>query len=604
MKLKTFLNACRGGFSSVRKLHPTLRRFIFWAHLATGIIAGAVILLLAVTGLLMSFETQIIARAERSIVESKATSATTPLGPEAMVKAFETSGAEGRPGTLILSSAENAPAVFQIGRGSQQLFHPATGESLGKGAEGTRKFFQNVVSLHRWITLSSPRPEGAQQAQGQGARREGPAVEGGGRGEAREAGEPRRDGGDAEEGPRAGGENRERGATQAGEARPQGQQQGGQQQQGGWRQIGGAITAAASLVFFFLLLSGLFLWIPKKMTWKAFKAVLLLQPRLKGRARDWNWHNIAGFWTAPFILLICLTGIIMAYPWANRLMFQSVGELPPQRQGAQGAQGGGEGGAEGRGMQAEGSGERRGGERRARGERPEGAGEAGAASREESSAEGGERPRGNRGMRAEGGGEAGEGQGRRGRGEGAVAGEGRGPREGAMAEGEGRGRGRGEGSPAGEGEARQERGGEARRGGREGQTPTGPIVATDLDKAAETARKEMPGWRTMSLELPNNDRQPLVVTITDAGRGRPDRRVKMSIDRADFSVIKRESLSSQSTGTKMRQFVRWIHTGEAGGWAGQLVGALTCAATIVLVWTGFALAWRRLGNWRKKRRAA
>ncbi|MGC4014970.1 MAG: PepSY domain-containing protein [Luteolibacter sp.] len=53
-------------------VHPTLRRCLFWAHLATGVVAGLVILILAVTGILMSFETQIIGRAESKIVTAKA----------------------------------------------------------------------------------------------------------------------------------------------------------------------------------------------------------------------------------------------------------------------------------------------------------------------------------------------------------------------------------------------------------------------------------------------------------------------------------------------------------------------------------------------------
>jgi hypothetical protein len=33
---------------------------------------------------------------------------------------------------------------------------------------------------------------------------------------------------------------------------------------------------------------------------------------------------------------------------------------------------------------------------------------------------------------------------------------------------------------------------------------------------------------------------------------------------------------------------------------GQIVAALACAATLVLGWTGFALALRRLNGWRRR----
>jgi len=40
--------------------------------------------------------------------------------------------------------------------------------------------------------------------------------------------------------------------------------------------------------------------------------------------------------------------------------------------------------------------------------------------------------------------------------------------------------------------------------------------------------------------------------------------------------------------------VRGVHTGEALGPLGQVVAALACLAGVMLVWTGIALAWRRM----------
>ena len=42
---------------------------------------------------------------------------------------------------------------------------------------------------------------------------------------------------------------------------------------------------------------------------------------LAGRARDWNWHNVIGFWCATPLFLIVLTGVVMSYPWANDLLW-------------------------------------------------------------------------------------------------------------------------------------------------------------------------------------------------------------------------------------------------------------------------------------------
>ncbi|MFD0892435.1 PepSY domain-containing protein [Luteolibacter ambystomatis] len=578
-------------------VHPTLRRCLFWAHLATGVIAGLVILILAVTGILMSFETQVIGRAESKIVTSKAPVSGTPAGPEELVEAYKASGLPGRPTTLVISSDPEDPAIFQAGREGRQLFHPTTKESLGKGAEGTRRFFQIAVSLHRWLTWPAQRAEGQGQ-QGQG----GPGREGMGMAQRGEGGQG--------QGPQAQAPGGARG--ESGQSRPpgaQGESPGeGRNQPLTWRNVGGQITMASTLVFGFLLVSGLVLWIPRKFSKKAFKAVMVPQTRLKGRARDWNWHNLAGFWAAPLLLLVIVTGTIMGYPWANRLMFKAVGEEPPVRQGPGGGEGGGgarEGAGQGEGRPpSEGGGERRrfrgeggeqaqgeGGERRERGPRPEGAQIAGG---DNAGAEGGERrrPRGEGDEQAQG--EGGERRERGPRPEGAQAAGG----GNAGADGGERRRPRGEGAEGGG----MAMGGERR--GRGGQQDTRPIVATGLNQALAAAKQDLPAWETITLDLPGDTTKPVTATVTDAGRGRPDRRVKLTIDRETMAVTAREnSFEKLTTGGKMRQFVRWLHTGEAGGAFGQFLAALGCVSAVVLVYTGFALAWRRLAGMIKNKRA-
>ncbi|MEN9308115.1 MAG: hypothetical protein RL173_2047 [Fibrobacterota bacterium] len=49
-------------------------------------------------------------------------------------------------------------------------------------------------------------------------------------------------------------------------------------------------------------------------------------------------------------------------------------------------------------------------------------------------------------------------------------------------------------------------------------------------------------------------------------------------------------------GTRLRFMVKPLHTGELFGWVGQLAMALASAATLLLMWTGLALSWRRFFN--------
>lgn len=110
------------------------------------------------------------------------------------------------------------------------------------------------------------------------------------------------------------------------------------------REPGRMITGAACLVFVAMILSGIVLWWPRKWGMAPFKAVSRYNPRLKGRERDWNWHNVTGFWCAPFLLVMSLTGVIMSYDWANDLLFRAMGSEPPPRRAAPAAPGGMRGG--------------------------------------------------------------------------------------------------------------------------------------------------------------------------------------------------------------------------------------------------------------------
>ncbi len=58
------------------------------------------------------------------------------------------------------------------------------------------------------------------------------------------------------------------------------------------RTTGKSIADAANLVFFGMVLSGFFLWIPRKLNWQNIRPSLWFRGGLTGKARDWNWHNV------------------------------------------------------------------------------------------------------------------------------------------------------------------------------------------------------------------------------------------------------------------------------------------------------------------------
>ena len=65
--------------------------------------------------------------------------------------------------------------------------------------------------------------------------------------------------------------------------------------------------------------------------WRALKHSFLFNSRLRGKARDWNWHNVIGFWSSTVLVVLTLTAAVMSYPWANDLLYTLTGSEPPRR---------------------------------------------------------------------------------------------------------------------------------------------------------------------------------------------------------------------------------------------------------------------------------
>ncbi|MBK1883738.1 PepSY domain-containing protein [Luteolibacter pohnpeiensis] len=440
-------------------LPQTIRKGVFWAHLAIGLLAGVMVLSMSVTGILMVYERQIIEWVDGVTVKPSAEA----LPLESVIG--DEFSKQVPPSSILLSSKPTEPIGLQYGREKTVYFDPYTGKSLGEGSQSASKFFHSVESWHRWL-------------------------------------------------------------GQTGEKRT----------------IGKSIVDSANLMFLFIVVSGLWLWFPRRWTKSGIKAITRIQPRLKGRAWEWNLHNVFGFWACIPLFIIVTTGTIMAFPWANALIFKAVGEEAPQGRGGP------------------------------RGGKPGGRGE---------------------GARTEGGGTRNEGRGE-------SRGEGRGPGERSERNERGGRGGRGEGQSRGqrEGEGR----GRGERGGLETQTGSGTVSLVGLNAAYQTVAKSNPDWETMRIEMLADHQAKF--SVTDSHRGRPDRRQEVTMDLAKNQIVPVSASDKQSLGRQIRGWVRWVHTGEAGGWIGQTIAAFAAGSAAVLVWSGFALSWRRFFGKRKRSKAA
>jgi uncharacterized iron-regulated membrane protein len=254
-----------------------------------------------------------------------------------------------------------------------------------------------------------------------------------------------------------------------------------------------AVTGASNFAFFFLALTGPYLWLPRTWSWSSVRAVIWFRAARNGRARDFNWHNVIGLWCAPVLIVLTLTGVVMSYPWANATLYRLAGSPMP-------VQGGGPGGP-------------------------------GAA-----------------------------------------------------------------GAPTGGGRAAGPAGGEARGGGDRGDrnaATTAPVLE-NLDASWSKAVAQVPTWRSITARLPGRPGAPITFTIVDGQSWNQFARSQLTVSTKTADVTKWEPYTEQSRGQQWRGWVRFGHTGELGGLPGQLIAGLACVGGAVLVWTGLALAFRRL----------
>ncbi|WP_269527090.1 PepSY-associated TM helix domain-containing protein [Coraliomargarita parva] len=100
--------------------------------------------------------------------------------------------------------------------------------------------------------------------------------------------------------------------------------------EGDARGLGKNINGISNAVFLFLALSGLYLWFPRQWRWKQFKLVLFFKSFSQAKARNFNWHNVFGFWALLPIVLMAFTAAMFHYDWARNTADALFGQSPPR----------------------------------------------------------------------------------------------------------------------------------------------------------------------------------------------------------------------------------------------------------------------------------
>lgn len=127
-----------------------LRSVIFWIHLIAGVFVAAVVLIMSVTGVLLTYQKQMTLWADLRGVDLTPPAGMTPLSADSLTAVVL--AREGKePSAIVWRSFENAPVEFQFGREGRQYVSPYTGAVLSTGSVAMREFFSKTTDWHRWL---------------------------------------------------------------------------------------------------------------------------------------------------------------------------------------------------------------------------------------------------------------------------------------------------------------------------------------------------------------------------------------------------------------------------------------------------------------------
>ena len=125
-----------------------IRTIVFWLHLSVAVTAGAVVFMLAATGVVLSLEETVTGLAERRH-RVEVEDGFPRLAPEAIVQAAGLAATS----LQYRSDPRSAVRVYE-GRDRYARVDPYTGQVLGLGPGALERFFEGVRGWHRWLNLS------------------------------------------------------------------------------------------------------------------------------------------------------------------------------------------------------------------------------------------------------------------------------------------------------------------------------------------------------------------------------------------------------------------------------------------------------------------
>lgn len=232
----------------------SIRKTVFWLHLAAGLTAGLIVVVMSATGIALAFEREILQWIDRDVRYVTAPAGTPRMTLDQLDSAVNAQYPDFKTTARTIPRAPNAAYEFRAGRDGTLYVNPYTGTANEPKSKAMHDALRLVVAWHRYLGMD-----------------------------------------------------------------------------GDGRAVGKLITGIANLAFLFICISGVYMWWPRSWSPKAWRPAVWFVGRIKGRARDFNWHNVFGCWSALVLIVIVAGGVMISFQWANRLVFRMAGEEPPAR---------------------------------------------------------------------------------------------------------------------------------------------------------------------------------------------------------------------------------------------------------------------------------
>jgi uncharacterized iron-regulated membrane protein len=131
----------------------SLRRIVFWIHLPVGIVTALVVLMMSVTGVILTYEMQINRWALRGYRAEPAASGAALLSVDTLLHRVAAAVPEATPASIVLRADPLEPAAVRVGGGLSLFVDRYTGQVVGDSDVPMRRALRQVMYWHRWFAL-------------------------------------------------------------------------------------------------------------------------------------------------------------------------------------------------------------------------------------------------------------------------------------------------------------------------------------------------------------------------------------------------------------------------------------------------------------------